>query len=277
MDIAAWLWQRVERRDAPAVLAHALSLAPTRDALLRQAALTEQWDNLAAASEAAADIALTVGWSRSGPDAVTAICRWISAERTLRRVPPFDRSYPLAQAALAAWSEPSELATRLTASDPLSAADSAAFERSLSEETVWLQSVDDIQARLDDGHDAADQVLADDQTRSVLVRHAARTAEWAALSNLIADVLQGKDTKGSPRNDLEQVAQLSEWMAGHKEHWEGQQRTRAEIAETLAGTGQRTSTDEHNATNSHGQRRPPPTANPAAPQADSEPDTTARR
>ena len=106
MDIAAWLWQRVERRDAPAVLAHALSLAPTRDALLRQAAFTEQWDDLAAASEAAADIAREVGWSRSGPDAVAAICRWISAERTLRRVPRFDRAYPLAQAALAAGCTP---------------------------------------------------------------------------------------------------------------------------------------------------------------------------
>lgn len=277
MDIAAWLWQRVERRDAPAVLAHALSLAPTRDALLRQAALTERWDDLAAASEAAADIAREVGWSRSGPDAVTAICRWISAERTLRGVPPYDRAYPLAQAALAAWSEPSELAKRLTAADPLNAADSSAFERCLSEETVWLQSLDDVQARLDDGHDAGGQVLEDAQARSVLVRHAARTSEWAALSNLIADVLHGQDTEGSARNDLEQVAQLSAWMAGHKKHWEGQPRTRAEIAETLAGTGQRTSTDELNATNSQGQRRPPPTANPASPQAESEPDTTTRR
>ena len=113
MDVAGWLWERVERRDAPAVLAHALSLAPTRDAILRQAAISGQWDELAVASAEAADVARHVGWSRSGPDAVAAICHWISADRTLRGIPQADRAAPLAQAALAAWAAPEELSIRL--------------------------------------------------------------------------------------------------------------------------------------------------------------------
>ena len=113
MDMAAWLWTR-ERRDSPAVLAHALSLAPTRDALLRHAAITEQWDQLAVAStEAAVAPPDTWRWSRSGPDAVTAICHWISADRTLRGIPPADRAAPLAAAALAAW-----VSTRRTRHSP---------------------------------------------------------------------------------------------------------------------------------------------------------------
>ncbi len=132
MDMAAWLWERVERRDAPAVLAHALSLAPTRDALLRHAAITGQWDALAAASAEAADVARHVGWSRSGPDAVRAICHWISADRTLRRIPSSDRAAPLAHAALAAWTAPRELATRLAGSTPLSSSQSMDFEQAPS-------------------------------------------------------------------------------------------------------------------------------------------------
>ena len=275
MDMAAWLWERVERRDAPTVLAHALSLAPTRDALLRHAALTEQWDHLAVASTEAADVARHVGWSRSGPDAVAAICHWISADRTLRRIPPADRAAPLAAAALAAWAAPGELADRLAATEQLSTRDSATFEHALSQEAAWLQSIDDVEARLGDGPDASSEVLDDDQTRSVLVRHAARTGEWEDLLSLAVEAQQNGDADESRSSHAHQVAQLSAWMTGHGEHPARESRTRAEIAEILVGTGW-IETEDHDAAIGHDQG-PGPHATPAAPTLNAAPESTAGR
>ena len=53
---------------------------------------------------------------------MTAICHWIAADRTLKAIPQSDRAAPLAHAALAAWTAPSELANRLADSTPLSTA-----------------------------------------------------------------------------------------------------------------------------------------------------------
>lgn len=214
MDMAAWLWQRVERRDAPAVLAHALSLAPTRDALLRQAAITGHWATLAAASAQAADVAGHVGWSRSGPDAVTAICHWISADQTLRAIPPADRAAPLAHAALAAWTAPSELANRMAGSAPLSAAQSADFEQALSTEPAWLQTVDELEQQLREGPEAVRELLDDAQARNALLRHTARTGAWEDLADIATDATEQARADGSPSDAAHQVAQLSAWMTG---------------------------------------------------------------
>ena len=234
MDLAAWLWERVERRDAPAVLAHALSLAPTRDALLRQAALNGQWDQLAAASAEAGDVARHVGWARSGPDAVTAICHWIAADRTLRSIPENHRAAPLAQSALAAWSAPGELASRLAASVPLSATQSADFERALSDDAAWLQEVDGVEELVIGDPEAVRDLLEDDQTRTVLLRHAARTGEWEDLAALAADTEERERADGSSRDGARQVAQLSEWMADTGADFGHEPLSRAELADSIA-------------------------------------------
>jgi hypothetical protein len=233
MDMAAWLWERVERRDAPAVLAHALSLTPTRDALLRHAAITDQWDALAAASAEAADVARHVGWSRSGPDAVTAICHWISADRTLRGIPPSDRAAPLAHAALAAWTAPSELANRLAGSTPLSTSQSADFEQALNSDAAWLKEVDELEQRVREGPDAVRELLEDAQARTALLRHTARTGAWEDLSDIAADAEERARSDGSPIDRPRQVGQLSAWMAGTGPDL-GQPLSRDELAEALA-------------------------------------------
>jgi hypothetical protein len=233
MDMAAWLWERVERRDAPAVLAHALSLAPTRDALLRHAAITEQWDALAAASAEAADVARHVGWSRSGPDAVTAICHWIAADRTLRGIPPSDRAAPLAHAALAAWTAPSELASRLAGSTPLSTSQSVDFEQALSSDAAWLQVVDELEQRVREGPDAVRELLEDVKARTALLRHTARTGGWEDLAEIAADAEEQARSDGSPIDGSRQVGQLSAWMAGMGDDL-GQPLSRAELADSLA-------------------------------------------
>ncbi len=224
MDMAAWLWERVERRDAPAVLAHALSLAPTRDALLRHAAITGQWDALAAASAEAADVARHVGWSRSGPDAVRAICHWISADRTLRRIPSSDRAAPLAHAALAAWTAPRELATRLAGSTPLSSSQSMDFEQA---------AVDELEQRVREGPESIRELLEDAQERSALLRHTARTGAWQDLADIAAEAEEHARSDGSPIAGSRQVGQLSAWMAGMGDDL-GQSLPRAELADSLA-------------------------------------------
>lgn len=233
MDMAAWLWERVERRDAPAVLAHALSLTPTRDALLRHAAISGQWDVLAAASAEAADVARHVGWSRSGPDAVSAVCHWISAEQTLRAIPPADRAASLAHAALAAWTAPSELASRLANSTPLSASQSADFEQALSSDVAWLQAVDELEQHLREGPDAVRALLEDAQARTALLRHTARTGAWEDLADLAAEAEEQARSEGSPIDRPRQVGQLGAWMAGTGDD-PGQPLTRVELAEALA-------------------------------------------
>jgi hypothetical protein len=233
MDMAAWLWERVERRDAPAVLAHALSLTPTRDALLRQAAITEQWHTLAAASAEAADVARHVGWSRSGPDAVTAICHWISAEQTLRGIPRSDRAAPLAHAALAAWTAPSELAGRLASSAPLSSSQSMDFEQALSSDAAWIQEVDELEQRVREGPDAVRELLEDAQARTALLRHTARTGAWEDLADIAAEAEEQAQSDGTLIDGPRQVGQLSAWMAGTGDD-PGQPLTRAELAEALA-------------------------------------------
>lgn len=237
MDMAAWLWERVERRDAPAVLAQALSLAPTRDALLRQAAITGQWDQLAAASTDAADHARHVGWSRSGPDAVTAICHWIAADRILRAIPPADRAAPLAEAALAAWTAPGDLAEQLAVSPPLSAEQAADYERALGEEAAWLHTVDTLEAHLNDGPDAVRGLLDDDQWRAALLRHTARTGEWAELAELASDAEQHARADGEPTLRSGEVAQLSSWMAGREANRTASatSASRVAVAAALAG------------------------------------------
>lgn len=237
MDMAAWLWERVERRDAPAVLAHALSLAPTRDALLRQAAITGQWDQLAAAAADAADNARHVGWSRSGPDAVTAICHWISADRILRAIPPADRAAQLAEAALAAWAAPGELAQRLAASPPLNAEQAADYERALGEEAAWLHTVDTLEAHLNDGPDAVRELLDDDQWRATLLRHTARTGEWDELAELARESEQQAGADGEPTLRSGEVSQLSSWMAGREANRTARvtSSSRAALAAALGG------------------------------------------
>ncbi len=213
MDVASWLWERVERRDAPAVLAHALSLAPTRDDILRRAAISGQWDQLAVAAAEAADVARHVGWSRSGPDAVAAVCHWISADRTLRGIPQADRAAPLAQAALAAWAAPEELSIRLAASPPLSPRQSSDFERALSDDAAWLQEVDAVEAHLSGDPEGVRDVLEDDQARTVLLRHTARTGEWEDLADVAADAEEQAHADGTP-SDLGPAGRPTECVDG---------------------------------------------------------------
>lgn len=234
MDMTQWLWERVERRDAPAVLAHALSLAPTRDALLRHAAISQQWDLLAIAAEEAADVARDVGWSRSGPDVVAAICGWIRAERTLRSVAQADLAAPLAASALAAWDAPADVARRLAAVCPLTAEDAAAFEQALSEEPNWLQSVDDVHVCLRGGPDVINDLISDDHTRTTLLRHAARTGDWQELASLAAEAQHDPERSGPPSSPAEDVAQLAAWMLGHRGEPQLELRTRPRIAEALS-------------------------------------------
>lgn len=241
MDMAAWLWERVERRDAPAVLAHALSLAPTRDALLRQAAITGQWDQLAAASAHAADNARHVGWSRSGPDAVTAICHWISADRILRAIPHADQAAPLAEAALAAWAAPGGLAQRLAASPPLNAEQATYYERALGEEASWLHTVDALEAHLSDGPDAVRELLDDDHWRATLLRHTARTGEWEELAELASDAEQHARADGEPTLRSGEVAQLSSWMAGREANVTASDTSASRVAVAAALAGDRSS------------------------------------
>ena len=234
MDMTAWLWARVERRDAPAVLAHALSLAPTRDALLRHAAITRHWEHLARASAEAADIADHVGWSRSGPDAVTAICHWIAADRTLRSVPAADRAAPLASAALAAWAAPGELAHRLASTPALSPTQATDFEHALHDDATWLQEVDALEAHLNRDPDALLDIVADDHARTVLLRHTARTGDWEHLAASASDAHERAQANGPPNDQAHEVAQLARWMARTTADVRDEPLTRAELADTIA-------------------------------------------
>ena len=57
MDVIEYLWRDVERGQGNAILAQALNTPAVRDALLRHAAISNAWDQLRVASQAAADVA----------------------------------------------------------------------------------------------------------------------------------------------------------------------------------------------------------------------------
>lgn len=199
MDLATWLWERVERRDGPAILAHALNTAPVRDALLRHAAITGRWNTLAGAAAEAANAAPVAGWSRHGPDAVAAVCHWIDADRALRRIPSADRAAPFAAAALAAWHAPEQVAAHLAATPPLTAAESTHFEAAIradADAAPLMDLVEELIARMTRDPELAAHALNHPQVRAALLMRAARTGEWDELAEITADAAEAASVGG---------------------------------------------------------------------------------
>lgn len=238
MDLVAWLWERVERRDAPALLAHALNTPTIRDALLREAAIRDGWSQLAHAAEDAAAAAAEVDWSRHSPDAVAAVCHWISAERTLRRIPAYDHAEPVAQAALAAWANPGDVAARLSASPPLIEEDTARFEDALHAEaaaTAHAQLLEELDIRISTDPDFAVRVLDDRTVSRLLLRHAARTGNWKHLAEAaeraVTSVDPGQPNSAGPGS----VWDICRWMLGEQANCPDPRWTHPhEMAEALA-------------------------------------------
>ena len=219
MELVGWLWERVERRDAPALLAHALNTPTIRDALLRQAAISDGWTQLAQAAEEAADEAEEVHWSRHSPDVVAAICHWIAADATLRRIHDYDRAAPLARAALAAWANPTDVTAHLAASAPISEADAASVEAAVRAEAASAgeaQLLDDLLTRMSSDLDLAVRALGDPTVCRVLLRHAARSGRWEALAEA-ADRAVAGGTPGQPDGaGLGSVLPICKWMLGSR-------------------------------------------------------------
>lgn len=239
MDLLGWLWERVERRDAPALLAHALNTATIRDALLREAAVRDGWHQLAAAADGAADAASEVHWSRHSPDAVAAICRWIAAHAALRRIPEYDQAAPLARAALAAWANPTDVAAHLATSLPLSDADATSFEDAVRAEAASAgdaQLVDDLIGRISSDPDLAARALGDPAVSRVLLRHAARSGQWEQLAQA-ADRAAAGASIGQPNGaGSDSIRDICQWMLGNQvtspdPRWANPH----ELAEALAG------------------------------------------
>lgn len=223
MDLATWLWERVERRDGPAILAHALNTAPVRDALLRHAAITGRWQTLADAAAEAAAAAPAAGWSRHGPDAVAAVCHWIDADRALRRIPSVDRAASFAAAALAAWHAPDDVAAHLAAGPPLTAAASAHFEAAIradADAAPLRDLVDELIARMTQDPELAAHALNDPQIQATLLLRAARTGEWDELAEIAAHAAEaahvgGLDPTGADRASALASSQVARDDTGH--------------------------------------------------------------
>ena len=216
MDLVAWLWERVERRDAPALLAHALNTPTIRDALLREAAVRDGWSQLAHAAEDAAEAAGEVNWSRHSPDAVAAICRWIAADQTLRRIPAYDQAWSIAQAALAAWANPETVAARLTAGSAVSVEDAEGFENVIRAEAGMAAHgnlLEELAARVQADPAFAARALSEPGVSRVLLRRAARSGDWRGLSEA-AEAADGLDADRSRDAEIGAVRDICGWMLG---------------------------------------------------------------
>lgn len=184
MDVTNWLWERVQTGDSPGLLAHALSVAATRDGMLRQAAITGEWTCLASAAEAAATQAHSNGWSRFGPDMVAGICHLVVADEKLRAIPTSDRAATLGGAVRQRWNQPEAIAEALAGLPPLPDEQAEAFQADLlasSHAGLGRDVVEDVQAQLTSDPDLAAYALNTAPLRDALLRATARTGEWEQL------------------------------------------------------------------------------------------------
>jgi hypothetical protein len=217
VDVIEYLWRDVERGQGNAILAQALNTPAVRDALLRHAAISNAWDQLRVASQAAADVAGQHGWSRSGPDAVVGICHWIAADRLLREVPSHDRAARLAGAVLDSWSNPQRVASAVAASDPLDPAAGKAFTDAVSADGVPGKAgevLEEIAAASDDDPDLVAFACNTPQVRDALLRATARSGDWpdlAEAADAAADAARAAGTfDAGPRT----VGAIARWMLG---------------------------------------------------------------
>lgn len=220
MDVIAYLWSTAAGEGGASVMAHALSTPAVRDGLLRQAAITNGWDQLRGFAAAAGEIAEQEGWSRAGPDVVAAICQWIHADRLLRSVPAHDRAARLAGATLGGWSNPGQVAAAIADSEPLSEEAGRAFNESVIGDRQPGAAAD-VMAELEDAM-SPDPTLGDPDliafacnqplVRAALLRDAARSGRWADLAeaaDAAADAARAAGTfDAGPRT----TAALARWM-----------------------------------------------------------------
>jgi len=110
-----------ELRD-PDLLAFACNTPPIRDALLRDAARSGRWADLAEVADEAAEVARAAGTFDAGPATVAAVARWmLGQDRGLRELESLRDVDPLAESVL------------VNGSDPLTAADAWAHAPHLDE------------------------------------------------------------------------------------------------------------------------------------------------
>lgn len=83
MDLDEAMDSEPERSD-PDLVAFACNTPAVRDALLRDAARTGRWEDLAEAADAAADAACAAGTFDAGPRTVAAVARWMLGDPTGR-------------------------------------------------------------------------------------------------------------------------------------------------------------------------------------------------
>ena len=110
-----------ELRD-PDLLAFACNTPPIRDALLRDAARSGRWADLAEVADEAAEVARAAGTFDAGPATVAAVARWmLGQDRGLRELESLRDVDPLAESLLS------------SGMDPLGAADAWAHAPQLDE------------------------------------------------------------------------------------------------------------------------------------------------
>jgi len=222
VNIIEYLWQRIERGDAPQVLAAALNNPPIRDALLRRAALHDQWQALAAAAAQASRSARAAGWSQAGPDAAAAVCHWVSADQLLRGIPQHDRAAGLAAAVLSSWDNPSEVAGAIAGTPPLDPRAGQAFEQALTADQTAAagpaqEVLDELDTAMREDPELVAYALNTGPVRDALLRQAARTGDWEELLQASLDAAEAARAAGSRDDGPEVVAAMCEWITGDED------------------------------------------------------------
>lgn len=214
-QLTDYLWGRVERGDGAGLLARALNTPAVRDALLREAALRDRWDDLAVAAEQAAAASPQTGWSRGGSDTVAAICHWVLADRALSSVPASDRAAALADAVRSAWNNPDEVAAAIANSAPLNKAAAEGFNADTAADAVFGTAAE-LLADLDDQLDTDPELIAyamnNDAVRDALLRQTARSGQWADLLEAATHARQAAANAGSSQTGPAAVAAVCLWM-----------------------------------------------------------------
>ncbi len=119
-----------ELRD-PDLLAFACNTAPIRDALLRDAARSGRWAELADVADEATEVARAAGTFDAGPACVAAVARWmLGQDRGLRELESLRGVDPLAESLLSGGL------------DPLGAADAWAHAPQLDEQAAQAFDVE---------------------------------------------------------------------------------------------------------------------------------------
>ena len=222
VDVVDYVWNSTAGGGSAALWAHALNTPAMRDGLLRRAALSDQWEHLRRAAEHAAEEADRAGWSRAGPEVVSAICRWITADRLLRQVPEHDRAARLAAATLRAWGSPGEVAQLIAASPAPDQVAQDAFHGEVADDGHGLagEVMAEVEAAMGNDPDEHNPDLVafacnTDPIRRALLRDAARTGRWADLADAADDAAAAAGAAGTFDAGPRAIAAVSRWMLGH--------------------------------------------------------------